>query len=872
VTGTTLSAGTRLGPYEVVAPLGRGGMGEVYRGRDTRLGRDVAIKVLAASASHDPLALGRFRQEAQAASALNHPNIVTVYDVGTAGELPFLVTELLEGETLRHAMERRALTPERVLSLAAQAAAGLAAAHDKGIVHRDIKPENLFVTSSGVLKILDFGVSKLTGPRGSGDDAGVPATAPGLLMGTAGYVSPEQIRATGVDHRSDIFSLGVVLYEALTGHAPFRAASSAETLSAILNDHPPDPSQLSPRLTAAIDEVVRACLDKEPDRRFASAGDLAHTLRAIGALGRQPAPRRQRWRMPLMGAAATCAAFALSVVAAAFLMPPPGATADAIYRRITFARGTVGSARFRPGSEEVVYDGAMNGGARELFVTVPGTPEARALGLGNAELLAISRTGDLAVSLDRRLVRGYVGTGTLAVVTEGRAPREILHDVHYADWARDGTTLAVVRELGGRTRLEWPVHTVVYETTGWIGDVRFSPDGRRLALVDHPLHADDRGRVLVMEEDRTVRRLSRDWLSILGLAWSASGREVWVTAQDSAGVRGLRALDLSGRERFVAHAPGRLRLLDIRGDGQVLLARDDLRLEAHSLRAGDQRERNLSWLDWSLARDLSADGNRLLISEFGEAAGGAPSVYVRGTDGSPVVRLGPGSALAFSPDGRHVLAIWQGRLTLVPVGTGDVHPLPADGRSYHPYAGFFPDGQQIAFTASEPGRASRVYVQRTSGGSAVPITPEGFRLSSPASVSPGGDRIVVSGANEELFLADLAGPPRRVPGVLRGEEAARWDRGGTGLIVFARDRVPAQVFRVGLDGSRTHVRTLEPADLAGAITIHRLVMTPGGNGYAYTLERQVSDLYVVSGLHEPPRGVDLLRMLLRSRPGRSLLM
>jgi eukaryotic-like serine/threonine-protein kinase len=866
VGGSKLPAGKRLGPYEIVALIGSGGMGDVYRARDTRLGRDVALKVLAASSSADPNAVQRFRQEAQAASALNHPNIVTVYDVDTSDEMPFIVTELLEGETLREAIERRHLTPAQALACAAQAATGLAAAHDKGILHRDIKPENLFITASGTLKILDFGLSKLTAGGLHSGQASMSATAPGVLVGTAGYVSPEQIRQQTVDHRTDIFSLGVVLYEALAGRPPFRGESAVDTLSAILTEEPPRVSRVRPGLTAAIDQVVHACLDKNPEHRFDSAADLALTLRAM-----TPAVDSRfhdRWRR--MRAAALVGLLAVTAITASIALAGIEGHAEPTYRRVTFSRGTIPSARFRPGSAEVVYDTIIDGQARELFATVPGTSEARSLEIRGAELLAVSASGDMALSLNRRLVRGYVGTGTLAVMTEGRVPREVLDDVHWADWASDGTALAIVREVRGRTRLEFPINTVLFETSGWIGDPRFSPDGTRIAFVDHPVNGDESGRVMVKERDRLPRVLSAGWSSIVGLAWSASGREVWFTAEDGDGTRALRAVDLRGRHRVVAHAPGRLRLLDISRDGRVLLARDDLRLEAHGLSPGDAEERNLSWLDWSLARDISDDGTRLLIVEYGEGAAGVPDIYMRPMDGSPPARLGGGSGMALSPDGQRVLSMWDGRLSLLPVGAGEVTTLPTRGLRYHPWAGFFPDGRRVVFTGTEAGRATRVYVQQIPDGLPTPISPEGFRLASPDAVAPSGDVVVAIGEGEGLFLCPTTGGmPRPLPGAVPGEAVARWDRDGRSILVFESVRIPARLFRLRLDGGRELVKTIAPHDLAGAIGVHRLVMTPGGGGYAYTLERQLSDLYVATGFRDEPFAarVPLLRSILPAAPG-----
>src|SRR3989449_9431593 len=282
----TLTPNTRLGPYEIRAQIGEGGMGEVYRARDTKLGRDVAIKVLPAAFSADAERLRRFEQEAQAAGALNHPNILVIFHIGTHGGAPYIVSELLEGETLRDRMAGAALPQRKALDYALQIARGLAAAHEKGIVHRDLKPDNVFITSNGRVKILDFGLAKLTGPPdGAESQTEVPTrkvnTDPGTVMGTVGYMSPEQLKGQRVDHRSDIFSFGAVLYEMLSGKRAFRGDSMAETMSAILREDPPDLSETNKTVSPALERVVRHCLEKNPAERFHSARDLAFAIESL---------------------------------------------------------------------------------------------------------------------------------------------------------------------------------------------------------------------------------------------------------------------------------------------------------------------------------------------------------------------------------------------------------------------------------------------------------------------------------------------------------------------------------------------------------------------------------------------------------------
>ena len=281
----SLAAGTRLGPYEILAPIGAGGMGEVYRARDTRLGRDVAVKVLPSSYSDNKERLQRFEQEACAASALNHPNILIVHDIGTHDGAPYVVSELLEGETLRKRVSAGAMMQRRAIDYALQIVHGLAAAHEKGIVHRDLKPDNIFITKDGRVKILDFGIAKLTQADGSQSQTDIPTrrvnTDPGVVIGTVGYMSPEQVRGRAIDHRADIFSFGAILYEMLSGRRAFHGESAADTMSAILKEDPPDLSDTNRNISPALERLLNHCLEKNPDERFHSARDLGFALEAL---------------------------------------------------------------------------------------------------------------------------------------------------------------------------------------------------------------------------------------------------------------------------------------------------------------------------------------------------------------------------------------------------------------------------------------------------------------------------------------------------------------------------------------------------------------------------------------------------------------
>ena len=406
-----MEPGTRLGPYEIVATLGAGGMGEVYRARDSRLKREVAIKVLPASFSRDPERLRRFELEAQAAGSLNHPGITAVYDFGTHEGAPYIVTELLEGETLRARIAGGPLPSRKALDYAAQLARGLAAAHEKGIVHRDLKPENVFVTRDGRVKILDFGLAKLKeSDIPAGGETHLPTeaggTEPGVVLGTMGYMSPEQVRGKPADRRSDIFSFGAILYEMLSGQRAFRADTAADTITAILTKESPDLSQTNRDVPPGLERIVRHCLEKNSEERFESARDLAFDLEALsGISGSAPAvataPAAARLRRPIALPLAALIAVA-GMAAAYFAGKKAGYVNPPNFRQITFRRGQIQSARFAPDGQTILYSAAWEGRPVEVFVSRLDSPESRPFGLAGAEVLSISTSGEMAVSLGRR--------------------------------------------------------------------------------------------------------------------------------------------------------------------------------------------------------------------------------------------------------------------------------------------------------------------------------------------------------------------------------------------------------------------------------------------------------------------------------------
>ncbi len=856
----SLPAGALLGPYEILSPLGAGGMGEVYRARDTRLGRDVALKVLPAAARQDGERLARFEAEARATSALSHPNILTLFDVGRHDGAPYVVFELLDGQTLAERLEAGALPARKALDLARQVAEGLAAAHERGIVHRDLKPGNVFLTRDGRAKLLDFGLAQLAeDQRGLGDDGDVTA---GRVLGTVGYMSPEQVSGEGADARSDIFSFGVLLYEMLSGRRAFKGSTAVETMHAILRSDPP-PFEPAEALPAAVERILRRCLEKAPEQRFQSARDLAFALDTLSTMSLAPlsgsraaldAPGRRRLFLIGLGwAAAGATATGLAFSALRDRRP----ARELAMQRVTFRRGTVDEARFSPDGQTVVMGAAWSGAPVEVFLARLDGPESRSLGLASSDLLAVSAGGELALSLGRRRVGTFVATGTLSRVSlAGGAPREVLEDVQAADWDPAGRELAVVRSQQGRNRLEYPPGRVRFETAGFVSHPRFSPDGKRLAFAEHPVWGDDGGHLVVLElESGEARRLSRGWSSIQGVAWHPSGREAWFTATREGASRALRAVDLSGRERHILRMAGSLTVHDLRADGRVLLGHNQVRREMAARLPGWPEDRDLSWLDYCFPSDLLDDGSALVFAENGEGGGAGYSVWLRRTDLSPAVRLSEGAAMALAPDGRHALANLRytsdtPQLLLVPTGTGQPRELPRGGVNTQA-AAFFPDGQRVLLTAAAPGQPTRLYVQDLAGGLPRPVAPEGTRFPlSARPVSPDGRRAFARDGDGALRLFPLeGGAPEPLPGVEREEEPLRFSPDGLFVYAYRPGQVPARVTRVELaTGRRELWLEIHPADRAGVPAITPVQLTADGRGYVYGYRRVLSDLYVVSGL------------------------
>ena len=859
-----LYSGTILGPYEIRSPLGAGGMGEVYRARDNRLGRDVAIKVLPSSFSADRDRLERFAQEARAAAALNHPNILSIFDIGDERGVFYVVSELLEGETLRDRLKTGALSNRKAIDYGLQVARGLAAAHEKGIVHRDLKPENLFLTSDGRVKILDFGLAKLTRPETTGAGADAPTmqavTEPGLIMGTVGYMSPEQVRGKAADHRSDIFAFGSILYEMLSGERAFRGETAADTMSAILKEEPPELSETARNVPPGLERIVRHCLEKNPAERFQSTGDLGFGLEALTQVsgssksGAQSAIAESvdaRSRRKLAGVAGLITLAAATIAFGWWLGRGTGVAAPVEYQQITFRTGSMGNARFTPDGS-IVYDASWEDEAHQLYMARTDDAGSRPLGLGDAELLSVSKSGELAIRINTVFQVGYARWGTLArVPLSGGTPREVLENVQDADWAADGENLAVVRFVpeSAHWRLEYPIGKVLVDTIHWISHPTISPDGKWVAFEDHEKPGgDDQGSVAVVGPDGQEKRLSSGWSSVEGIVWSPAGDEIWFAASNTGAADNLRGVTLSGKLRTIVNVPGGMWLQDIR-NGMVLMIAHQERLRIRGMPPGGSQEHELGWLGWSYLRDLSADGKKVLFEEQAEGGGPNYTVFVRDTDGSPPVRMGEGEGRAISPDDKWVITrAKEGVLNLVPIGAGEARQLTHDNISYE-VVRYLRDGKQLLASGIEPGHGARDYLIDLGTGNAKPITPEGI---AGASLSPDGRSIAVTGPDGNWGIWPLdGGGLHPIPGLDATYFVTGWSPDGTSVYVFSstqRENRP-KIYRTNIaTGKKEFWKEFGAGLPTGASGAGRMLFSVDGKAYVYVYDQVLSEAYAVKGL------------------------
>jgi Tol biopolymer transport system component len=784
-----IKPGTKIGDYDIQKLIGSGGMGEVYQARDARLARDVAIKVIPRFLTDDPDRLRRFEQEAKAAAALNHPNILAVYQMGTYEGAPYLVSELLEGSTLREQMKRGPLPSRNAIEYGKQIARALAAAHGKGVVHRDLKPENLFVTSDGHVKILDFGLAKLSDAPSS--DAR-PASETGLIMGTVGYMSPEQVRGQAVDYRTDFFAFGAILYEMMCGQRAFNKPTAADTMSAILNEEPPSIPQLSPTVPPALQRLVRRCLEKNREQRFQSASDLAFALEALSDSKMPPAPpgeeaqaswRKPAWLSPIIGISACAVLLALAYWFRP-AMPLPRVT------RIVQLTKSGGARRWEPlhtDGPRVYYQSTgplsadwqlrqvlLNGDEDTPVGITAGKFYVRGLSPDDTEFVAISDLG------------GQSTVWRLPVA--GGSPRRVGNLLAYdIAWSHDGNWFAYTegnrlfqaRSDGTSSRTLAAMSDVSAE----IDHVRWSPDDSQLRFT---LTSAGPGGSLFYPTKQALWEVGADGRDLheLPFNWPRNAMECcgeWT---------------LDGRYFFfVSERDGisNLWALQERSDWWRRATREPVQLTSGPV---------------NYYQPVPSRNGQSIFAIGAQPFGELVRYDAKRKDFVPFLAGRSLAHLAFSPDGRSLAYVAYPEGTLWRARKDGSEPLQL---TFPPLQVGSPrwsaDGNWIAFHAIQPGQLWKNFVISAQGGNPEPFPWEPLSQSSPVWM-PGRDALIYCRAyraeNPAIYLFDRrSGRSEKIPGT-DGLYGAIWSPDGR--YMSATDATTDRLLLVDLrSGKRTQI-------------------------------------------------------------------
>ena len=897
--------GETIGPYKLLSILGSGGMGTVYLAQDARLGRKIALKLLPAQFTNDKDRLRRFQQEARAASALNHPNILTVYEIEQKADLHYIATEFIDGLTLRQKMAEGPMSLGEALNVAIQVLSALNAAHAAGIAHRDIKPENVMIRSDGYVKVLDFGLAKLTEHSTiESTDQGQTGldTHPGIVMGTPRYMSPEQARGLEVDLRTDIFSLGVMVYEMVTGRVPFEGATPSDVIAAILKDEPEPLSATIPEVPFELDRVVKRALSKNRDDRYQTVAELSadlHQLKEAIALNAklgqissvsdaattvkskstnpevfketqsvETPDAKKKWRVGFGLAALVLVVVA--IISFASLNRRPATTTGSDFnqsarpssRALTIRNGYITSARFAPDGKSVIYSAAFDGRPVEVFVTDVEGSESRPIGIPSAALKDFSSTGEMAVLFDFEISWTDGRNGTLALVPSGGGePRVLMEGVDEASFAPDGKSLAVVRADMGQHQLEYPAGEALYKSQGWISYPRFSRNGDKIAFFEHPL-GDNSGSVMVLDvKTKEMKSLSTGWRALKGLAWSPTGDALWFGGSKLGKKQNINAVTLSGQERLnIDEMASYAKLEDISSEGKLLITHGNTHTTMVILGDNSASEPLGTRFAWSTSADMSSDGKTLLFYEWGWESGKeleVKSTYLRKLDGSDPIRLGEGRALALSADGNWALAVQEKsppQLALLPTGGGRATELPNLGFKEFHYGSWFPDGRRILFTALEAREDAflRSYVQDIETGVVYPVTEEGTVA---LRVSPDGKNVVALDPYGSYHIQSIDGgkPATPVKGLEPREEPIQWSADGRALYVRGPGDFATKLYRVEIASGRRRVwKEIVPSNPVGLVGIEvkpgGVTITPDGKACVYTYWTTSEELLLMDWL------------------------
>jgi Tol biopolymer transport system component len=601
---------------------------------------------------------------------------------------------------------------------------------------------------------------------------------------------------------------------------------------------------------------VQRCLEKRPEERFQSASDLAfaveNTLGTSSAVAHrldlpaEPVAKRRGLWIGIVGA--------LALLAAGVILGRLGGTvpqSPPTYSQLTFRQGRISTACFATDGQTVVYAADWDGEGLRLYTVHEGSPESRSLGVDDALVLSVSSEGEMALLLRPRFVTGWSRRGRLArMPLGGGAPRELLENIADADWDKTGNELAIARLEGGVSRLEYPPGNVLFETNGWVGDVRFSPDGKLIAFADHPSVGDDRGYMAVTDLEGNSRRLAGVWSSVRGAAWSADGSEIWFTAGERGNIRALHAVDLTGEARVISRAPADLILHDVRPDGRALLSRNTSSRGMTGRPPGSTEEVPLSWLDWTYPGVLSADGETVLFTEQGEGGGAGYSVFLRPTRGGPAVRIGAGQAQDLSPDGTRAMTVLLDEsrpIVIYPTGVGNTERIELP-RFRASAAWWAADGRRLLARGSLDGGPLRGYLVDPDSREFTQLLPEDISHRAMA-LHPKRDRIAVRVAEGPLQIFPVdGGEPQTLPSVGPEWNPEGWSRDGRWLYLSEVGKIPLPVVRYEIaTGKREPLWELMPAESAGLIDIGPLEVSPDGDAYLYSYRRHLSTLYLATG-------------------------
>jgi len=875
--------GETIGPYEVLSQLGSGAMGVVYLAQDVRLGRKIALKLLPSQFTNDKDRLRRFQQEARAASALNHPNILTVHEIGQKAGLHYIATEFVDGVTLRQHMHERGMSLDEVLNIATQVASALQAAHAAGIAHRDIKPENIMIRSDGYIKVLDFGLAKLTENELSPASA---ETNPGVVMGTPRYMSPEQARGLDVDLRTDIFSLGTVVYELVTGKLPFEGETTSDVIAALIKDEPESMRTSVPELPVEFEQVVSKALAKDRRLRYQTVGEFSSALQGLkdkiklGALvhtdddsldaqtiktrtATDPKARQKTERVSLSKGWTLTIALGLIVIVGVLtvlsfrrlstpLKETIAETSSQItnLRQLTNRDGFISAARFAPDGKQVVYSAGFDGKPLELFYNNgEAVAESRSARIESASLKSVSPSGKIAVLVNFELnwSDGYNGTLQILPAGGGLSETPQIGVVDDAAFAPDGNSFAVFRSVFGEQQLEYPVGTVLYKSTGWMSYPRFSPKGDKIAFFEHPL-GDFSGSIAVIDLASKKRTyILTDWQALKGLAWNPKTGDIWFGGSKESKTVKLNKVSLSGQWRQIYDVAGQnARVEDISEEGRILVNQGTNHTTMVMLQGKSPAETIHTPGAWSTSADISADGKTLLSYQWGyESSDGSDvsGVYLQRLENSEPVKLGPGKALALSPDGKWALALQPTKplpqLVLLSTSLGQPKPLSNPGIKEYHYASFFPDGKQILFTGLEARDEAviRSFVQDVNTGQFRPLTEEGTTA---LRVSPDGKRVITLQPDHTFYIQGLeGGEPQEIPGLESDDEPIQWSDDGRAVFVKAAGDFVTKIYRVDLaTGRRRKWKDIDPENKVGHVGLEvnpgGILITPDGKVCIYT--------------------------------------